>query len=41
MCLLEHLTGKRDKSREKIVNEWTHQGKMNLYRTDIPVIDPS
>ena len=41
MCSLEQLTGRRDKSREKIVNEWTHKGKMNLYRTDRPVIDPS
>ena len=24
MCSLEQLTGRRDKSREKIVNEWTH-----------------
>ena len=41
MCSLEQFTGRRDKYREKIVNEWTHQGKMNLYTTDIPVIDPS
>ena len=41
MSSLENLTGRRDKLREKIVNEWTHQGKMNLYSTDIPVLDPS
>ena len=41
MSSLEQLTSRRNKSREKIVNEWTHQGRMNLYTTDIPVIDPS
>ena len=41
MSSLENLTGRRDNLREKIVNEWTHQGKMNLYSTDIPVLDPS
>ena len=27
MSSLENLTGRKDNLREKIVNEWTHQGK--------------
>ena len=38
---IRNLTGRRDNLREKLVNEWTHQGKMNFYSTDIPVLDSS
>ena len=41
MCSLEKLTSRRDKPREKLIDEWTHPGKTNIYTIDIPVIDPS
>ena len=32
MCLTEMFTDRRDKHREKFVNAWTQQGKINFIR---------
>ena len=42
ICSLGKLIGRRENHREKLVNEWTHQGKnKSVYDIYIPVIDPS
>ena len=41
MSVLENLTGRRDNDGKRLVTEWSHQGKINIYTIYIPVINPS